>query len=362
MRIATFSNFIYKAFNLEILKNSRLPWVDYLKGLAIILVVYRHVFYGIQRSGIVIPDLLVTANMLFHSFRMPLFFILSGLFISKSIQKRKISELIELKFEKLLYPYFIWVFLQITFQLIFSNLTNADRSLIQYTYIFYQPKNLDQFWYLPALFNVTIFFILFKIKYNPNFLFQFILGLTFYFLSPYFHSISIISDFMEYYIFFVFGDYLAKFFFKRAVQNVFSNSFFLLFVIPFFVFSQLYYLRYDEYYYLNDFFGKIKFLFIVVTGCLFITILAFHFQKWNIFKFIRLLGFHSLQIYVMHVFAAAVNRLFFTKVVGVYDPTILILTGISVSLIIPLVVYNLFIKDGFLWFLFTYKKVKRNVN
>lgn len=93
MRIATFSNFIYKAFNLEILKNSRLPWVDYLKGLAIILVVYRHVFYGIQRSGIVIPDLLVTANMLFHSFRMPLFLYYLVCLSVKAFRKEKFLSL-----------------------------------------------------------------------------------------------------------------------------------------------------------------------------------------------------------------------------------------------------------------------------
>jgi fucose 4-O-acetylase-like acetyltransferase len=74
-----------KAFNLSVLQKSRLQWVDYLKGIAILMVVYRHVLLGIERSNIHIPDSLVNANMVFYSFRMPLFFILSGMFISSSI-------------------------------------------------------------------------------------------------------------------------------------------------------------------------------------------------------------------------------------------------------------------------------------
>ncbi|HEX3934682.1 MAG TPA: hypothetical protein VHW43_08380, partial [Puia sp.] len=42
--------FLQKAFNLSILEKKRLAWVDYLKGIAIVLVVYRHVLIGSQRS------------------------------------------------------------------------------------------------------------------------------------------------------------------------------------------------------------------------------------------------------------------------------------------------------------------------
>src|SRR5437016_1414734 len=142
-----------RALNLSVLQKNRWPWVDYLKGIAIILVVYRHVLIGIGRSGIYIPNYLTNANMIFYSFRMPLFFILSGLFISGSLAKRSLKKIISIKFENLLYPYLIWSFLQITLQIAMSGITNADRSLIDYTYILYQPRKLDQFWYLSALFN-----------------------------------------------------------------------------------------------------------------------------------------------------------------------------------------------------------------
>ncbi|HVX24697.1 MAG TPA: acyltransferase family protein, partial [Parafilimonas sp.] len=67
-------SFISKAFNLPALEKSRLHWVDYLKGIAILLVVYRHSLLGIQSSGIYAPAYLENANLVFFSFRMPLFF------------------------------------------------------------------------------------------------------------------------------------------------------------------------------------------------------------------------------------------------------------------------------------------------
>src|SRR5580698_11291799 len=127
------------AFNTSVLRKSRLAWVDYLRGIAIVLVVYRHVLLGLQNSGMSIPPAYLNANIMFFSFRMPLFFILSGIFISGSLAKKSLKQLIGIKFENLLYPYLIWVFLQVTFQILLGANTNSNRTLIAYTYIFYQP-------------------------------------------------------------------------------------------------------------------------------------------------------------------------------------------------------------------------------
>src|SRR5882762_1837019 len=158
---------IAKAFNLSILEKKRMAWVDYLRGIAILLVVYRHVLIGLQRSNMDIPSALVYANMIFFSFRMPLFFILSGIFIGGSIARRPLKQLIYIKFENLLYPYLVWSFIQVTLQIVLSKYTNSDRTLRDYTFILYQPRGLDQFWYLPALFNTTVIYLLLKVKLRP---------------------------------------------------------------------------------------------------------------------------------------------------------------------------------------------------
>ncbi|HEV2355698.1 MAG TPA: acyltransferase, partial [Puia sp.] len=142
-----------RAFNTAVLQKNRLAWVDYLRGIAILLVVYRHVLLGIQNSGYVLPAAYLNANIMFFSFRMPLFFILSGVFISGSLAKKSLGRIVYSKFELLLYPYLIWATVQITIQIFASHYTNANRTAFDYLYIFYQPEKIDQFWYLPALFN-----------------------------------------------------------------------------------------------------------------------------------------------------------------------------------------------------------------
>jgi fucose 4-O-acetylase-like acetyltransferase len=343
-----------KAFNTSVLEKSRLAWVDYLRGIAIVLVVYRHVLLGLQRGDLAIPVALVNANMIFYSFRMPLFFILSGIFISSSIAKRPLKKLIYIKFENLLYPYLIWVFIQVTLQILLSRYTNTERTLRDYTFILYDPKLLDQFWYLPALFNATIAYLLIKTKLHaPNWL-QLILGLVFYLLSPHIHQFSMLSDWMKFYIFFALGDIMSVQFFNPRSQSFLKSPWTLLLITPIFVLTQIYYLHLPR-----DPYGEvpqIPFLLIALIGCLSMFVLSFRLQSLNILRFLRVLGFHSLFIYVMHVLVAAFVRVLLTKYFGLHNAEILLICGILAALTIPIIFYNTLVKDNILWFLFSLKK------
>lgn len=358
-----------KAFHLPLLQNNRLQWVDYLKGIAIILIVYRHVLIGIERHQISVPEAFVDANMIFYSFRMPLFFILAGLFISKSVAKRGLNSLLWNKFELLLYPYLIWAFLQITLQILLSGFTNSDRTLIDYTYIIYQPRGLDQFWYLPALFNTTVVYLLVKTKLKAPIWAQLLLGLSFYFLSPYFQAISMISDWMSFYLFFALGDAISRLFFEPRFQNFLKDPLSLLLVLPLFIALQFYYLEYivnnnpatpeghsSRLNYLSHATDQLKFLFIALVGCFSMFILAFRLQSLNILSFLRVVGFHSLYIYVMHVIITAFIRFLMILFIGVHNPLTLLFTCIAFGVVLPIVFYNLLIKNNVFWFLFTYRK------
>lgn len=345
-----------KAFNLPVLQKSRFQWVDYLKGIAIILVVYRHVLIGLERSGLDIPATLTRANMIFYSFRMPLFFILSGIFISSSLAKRTIKQFVFIKFENLLYPYLIWTFLQVTIQILLAKYTNSNRTLLDYTYILYQPRELDQFWYLPALFNATVIYVLVKTKLKPAIWQQFMIGLLLYFLSPYFQRVSMLSDWMEFYFFIALGDAVSRFFFQESTQRLLKNPLALVGVIPVFILAQVYYLSQDEFYYLNNSLGRLEFLVIALIGCLSMFILSFRLQSWKILSFLRVLGYHSLYIYIMHVIVAGCTRILFTEVLNVHNPFILLFSGIVSGVFVPIVFYNLLIRENVLWFLFSFRK------
>jgi len=356
------SKWIAKVFNTGVLKKSRLAWVDYLKGIAILLVVYRHVLIGIQRytesaqqrglNVAEVPSYLEKANMIFFSFRMPLFFILSGIFINSSLVKKGLKKVLWQKFENLLYPYFIWVFLQVTLQIVLGANTNSNRTLIDYTYILYQPRALDQFWYLPALFNTTAIYLLVKTKLRPPAWGQLLIGLVLYFLSanPKVHSISMISDWMEFYFFFALGDAISVVFFKESTQRWLRNPYTLLVITPIFFLTKVWYLAHITEP------GHADFLLIALIGCFSMFVLSIRMQQWNVLSFLRIIGYHSLYIYVMHIFVAGLVRLSFTKFLGVHNPFILLFSGIILAIVIPIVFYNLLIVDGPLWWLFSFSR------
>lgn len=355
MSSATYLKKIFaKAFNTSILEKKRMAWVDYLRGIAILLVVYRHVLLGLQRANMDIPIALVDANMIFFSFRMPLFFILSGIFINGSIARRPLNKLVYIKFENLLYPYLVWSFIQVTLQILLSRYSNSDRSWVDYTYIFYQPRGLDQFWYLPALFNTTIIYLLLKVKGKLPSWAQLLLGVGFYLLAPYCTRISMISDWMEFYIFFALGDALSEIFFRPKSQRLLNSPITLLIMIPIFTVTQIYYLSKagTE----GASIGQGPFLAIALIGCFAMFVLAFRLQSWDILRFLRVLGFHSLFIYVMHVIIAAFTRAILTKVVGIHNPVVLLFSGIAVGVTLPVIIYNLLIVDNVGYFLFTLHK------
>jgi len=353
--------FFSKAFNLPVLKKSRLQWIDYLKGIAIFLVVYRHTLIGIERSGLKIPEIAFKANMVFFSFRMPLFFMLSGIFITGSLKKRNLKQFISTKFENLFYPFLIWAFIQISLQILLADFTNTGRKPFDYIRLLYDPHKIDHFWYLPALFNTTVIYALFKYKTKIKNWQQILLGLILFFTAPYIQNLSVISDWMSFYIFFAIGDVISDFFFKETTQNFLKRSSSLLIVIPLFVVSQLYYLSnitVGEDYYANGF-GLFQFLLIALSGCLTMFVIAFRLQTLNILSFLRVIGYHSLYIYVMHVMVAAFVRIIMTKLFHIYNPMVLLILGTFFAVIIPVIIYNFFIYKSFGWFLFSYHKNKK---
>jgi fucose 4-O-acetylase-like acetyltransferase len=359
---------ISKAFNSPILEQKRYSWVDYLRGVVILLVVYHHAYLGIQRSGVPMPDSVEDANMIFYSFRMPLFFIVSGIFTSFSLTRQSIKSLVWIKYDKILYPYFIWSFLQITLQIFLSNFTNSDRGIHDYLYILYQPKRLDQFWYLPALFNATMVFIFFKTKVKPKIKTHLLIGLALYLAAPFLNDISMMSNWMRFYLFFVIGDAVSEIVFRKSVQRQLKKPLTFLIFLPIFVIVQIVYLHNNvgvkamettiatfqgdyNLYMLNE----VNFLFTSLIGCTTLIILAFLLERWNRLSFLRILGYHSLYIYIAHVIVVGFIRFLFTQVFHINDYLIILITAITSGVTIPIIFYNLLGKT-YLWFLFSSRK------
>lgn len=351
---------------MEKVKPARLTWIDYARGMTIILVVYRHAFEGLKESGLPVTDYMYLEyiNIFFFSFRMPLFFIVSGLFIAASLQKRGVKKFIETKARSILYPYFLWAFIQLGLQMLFSKYTNGSPTPQHFLYLFYVPREIAQFWYLYALFNVSVLYVLLMITLRLKSFHQLGIGILLFLISAYTHQQNIntgfLGDIFHYYVFLALGDVIHK-----QVQNRNNFKFFeswklsALLIVPF-LGMQLYFLLTNlqhpgNKYMFVEYFQPVVFIIIAVTGCAFIMNICFVLQKKNVFTWLPALGRHSLYIYVAHVIVFASVRIFLRKVFGVEEVLILLPAGIIAGLIVPVLMYKTAVALNMRW-LFTLEK------
>lgn len=346
---------------------TRQTWIDYARGIAIILVLYRHVFEGLKSAGLAIQDYiqLEHANILFFSFRMPLFFIVSGIFVAGSLQKRGLKKFVGTKAQTILYPYFIWGVLQITIQIALSAYVNASRTPNDYLYLLYQPRNVEQFWYLYALFNVSVLYAVLK-TLGLNVWQNLGLGLGMYYASAVLGqqqiNVGFLADIMHYFVFYAIGDGIGRFI--RNPENLkllTSRRLWLILLVPFIV-TQGYFLienleNSSRYYDYVEYFQPFRFLLIALTGCAFVMSCAFLLQRFNVMKWLHQLGKHSLYIYVAHVMVLAATRIVMVKFLHITHVPTLLVCGIVMGLLVPVLLYKLSVRYNFTW-LFTLEKAK----
>jgi len=92
--------------------NSRIDWVDYAKGICIILVVMMHAVNRVE-GQIGAEGFLGPIVHFSQPFRMPDFFLISGLFLSRSING-PLAEYADRKFVHFVYFYVLWHTIQLT--------------------------------------------------------------------------------------------------------------------------------------------------------------------------------------------------------------------------------------------------------
>jgi fucose 4-O-acetylase-like acetyltransferase len=355
-----------------ILASNRLGWIDYARGICIILVCYRHCFDGLKEAHLAVADypLLQIFNVCFYSFRMPLFFIVSGLFISRSLQKKKLSDYIWGRFSIVFYPLIIWGSLQITLQLILKNYVNGAPVPFDYINLIIFPRNPtnnQQFWYLNALFFVGAFYGFFKVVLRFKLWHQVILGLLLYGVAGYMGynglSFYIFPDIFHFYIYFCIGDIISAFIFKKETTDILLSNKWLISSAIFCIIMQTIFtvvnMRHGDDNYINVYMTWLYFP-ISLSGCLFMVQIAQTLQKTGIIKWLRVIGYHSLYIYLMHLMLIAAVRIVLVKIFHIHYIPLIMFIAISLGVIIPILVYNLCIRLG-MWWLFSLKKPEAEI-
>ncbi|MBV8253770.1 MAG: acyltransferase [Chitinophaga sp.] len=312
---------------------SRFEWVDYAKGIAIILVVYRHMLYGLQHSGLPVAQWIIDGNNMLFSFRMPLFFLLSGLFFQSGLRKRGPGGLFTERVNNLLYPYVLWAVIQITLQIVFAKYANANRTVWNYLDIIVQPRGLDQLWYLFALFNVTALYLFNHIVLGLNDRLQLLLGLIFLALAPLVMQWSTFYDVMLHYIFFSIGVLSAPLLLEKSMQDRLASGYNLLLFLPVFVLSQWYFLYHQQ---MNLYLYAV----IALIGSVFMMMLSAWLSGHQKLLFMKTIGHYSLYIYLMHVMLAAVVRSLLLKSGLITNVPLLLLILIVTAIPLSILAYK----------------------
>jgi len=354
-----------------ILSEKRWLWIDYDKGISIMLVGFGHCFLTLNGHGLPLDKypFINYINTFLYGFRMPLFFIISGLLVGRSIRKKGASGYIADRLNNILYPLIIWGSVQVTMQLLSAGYTHNSTTPWAYLYLITDPRQNGPFWYLNALFFIGCYYALLKAKLKVNPWVQLAFGFALYCANAYFKlnglNYGFINDICEYYFFFALGDVISDIMLAEGnIQRFTSWKIFIPLIIAFGV-VQYYFTRdnikvtdfgiqYTEY--------NHPFLFMLeaLLGCTTSLSLSFLLQKYKVFTFIRVVGYHSLFVYVMQIVTMSVIRILCMNVLHInYVPALVIIVWTS-GIVLPIFFYNFCLKYG-LWWLYTYKKPKKQV-
>jgi uncharacterized membrane protein YcfT len=156
--------------------SERLHWVDFVKTINILGVVWIHVHRGMLNAGIYELDSAThwTSRFL-GAFIMPGFFFLSGMFISSAV-RRPFKEFLGDKSRTLVYTYFLWATLHYSIQVLMNKHTNNDIGWSVLWENFYYPRG--HFWFMYTIFFIMLLFYLFNaLKLKPWMFLVFAIGL-----------------------------------------------------------------------------------------------------------------------------------------------------------------------------------------
>jgi len=358
-----------KAFNAKsILSQKRWVWIDSDKGISIILVGFGHCLAILQGHGLALNSYpaITYLSVFLYGFRMPLFFIVSGIFIAGGLKKKGVKGYSIYRADTIFYPLLIWGFIEISFSLLTSRFTHNGTTVLSYLNLIIDARKTGHFWYLNALFCISVIYAVTRATLKIGPAKQFVLGLVLYAVSAYIHIYDLnagsLTDILEYYLFFSIGDLISNTALdpEKARQFASFKIFFPLLAI--FLVLQYRFALYnmhggpDGINYVEH---KMPLFFLLeaLVGCTISVNFSFLLQKYNALKFLRVIGFHSLYIYCMQIIIMTMARVVLVNVLKItYVPFLVIFIWTS-GIAIPIVVYN-FCMQFKLWWLFTFKRPK----
>lgn len=298
---------------------NRIDYLDIAKGLGIILVVIFHVWRGIVSAG---GDLNNTAwqfaDYFVYLFHMPLFFLVAGLFVERSLSKG-VKQYLTDKLVFIYYPYLLWSLVSLTISFLLAGLVNNSVDLIRIVYVPILPK--FHFWFL---FTLMIYYLIVAWVRNRYVL------LTIAVIAAILYEIPALQQplgrYLHFFIFFIVGLLMAK----RMTDFRFHHWPLALLVL---VISAVvgFWTTPDT--------QSVWLVPAGLAGTYILLALSSAFPDSAVSGWMAALGRQSLAVYLLHILAASGSRIVLTKLFGEVSPGILLIAGIVAGVSFPLIAY-----------------------
>jgi fucose 4-O-acetylase-like acetyltransferase len=324
----------------------RIAWVDFARGVGIFLVVLGHVLRGLH-SGEIITDgpAYRFADSWIYAFHMPLFFLLSGLFAERRVGRAPGAFSREIV-GSIAYPYFVWSVIQTLMQVALSRHTNHRTELSALAWIPAYP--IMQFWFLYVLFFVYIaYYALRRVGVGP--LGAFAAFVAFWAsqgwldLGPWWPINATRANG----IYFALGAFAARCGWTERIGRAPAPALGLLLALGYGAVAAA----------VAGFpgdagaFDHVMKLVVAVCGIVASVALAALMSRVRALDFVRVMGVHSLEIYVAHTIVSAGLRILLVKGFSIRDVTAHVAIGTVGGILFPLLL-SLFCRRYHAEFLF----------
>ncbi|MCB9994128.1 MAG: acyltransferase family protein [Hyphomicrobiaceae bacterium] len=328
----------------------RLSWVDMAKGLSIFLVVMYHSTLGVG-GALGEPGFMHYVLAFATPFRMPEFFLISGLFLSHVIS-RPWPKFADRRVVHYLYFYVIWALIQIVVKEGIGN-TDPATALSYLAWAIIQPYGVLWFIYLLAVFGaVSKLLWTFRVPHAPVWIAAAVLQML-----PVATGSYAVDQFSEYFVYFFTGYVAAPMIFRLAdmVRNAPKLALVGLIVWACIeaalVFSPGFHLFPDHIQMGLAELPGVR-LTLAIAGAIAVCVVAALLTRVPAFEPLRWLGAHSIVVYLSFVIPMAITRTLLIRFNLITDPGFLSLAVIAVSVAAPVALYGLVQWTGWGRFLF----------
>jgi uncharacterized membrane protein YcfT len=306
---------------------ARVDWVDYAKGICIVMVVMMHSTLGVEKAA-------GETGWLHHfvefarPFRMPDFFLISGLFLSRVIG-REWRIFLDRRAVHFIYFYVLWVTIQFVFRAPgIAHDAGAAGVVREYLFAFIEPFGTLWFIYLLPIFALTTRFS------------RFLPPAAVFIAAAVLESLKIdtgwtvIDEFASRYVYFFAGYWLASYVFVLAAKAQARPKLALLGLAAWAAVNGLL---------VHGGFAMLPAVSLVLgaAGALAIVSIAALLEKFHLLNALRFAGEHSIAVYLAFFLPMAATRTLLLKFGFIHDLGTVSLIVTAMGVVLPLVLYVL---------------------